>query len=272
MPTEREKLEYLNEIARRRGYAHRYHRLMVNYDLDLIRAVNSVPDAVYVERRTLGEGLKELLLVVSFSCLRTPRYIIQAHVLKALAHGATSRQVLEALEMIVLDAGRAAFESGVLAWAEVAPEAEAEAATIERRERSVEPDQALQPSGDDEAREKAPAMAFEKILATRDPGILELLDRIPQAVYAKRRSLDAKTKALIAIVMMTSLKAPEYLLKDHIRRALALGATEQEILEAIELIITVIGLPTFEYGLTAWAEVVGAKELAPEKAVFSRIP
>ena len=272
MPTQREKRDYLNEIARSRGYAHRYHRLMVNYELELMRAVNSVPDAVYVERRTLGERLKELLLVVSFACLRTSRYILQAHMLKALSHGATGRELLEALEMIVLDAGRAAFENALLAWAESALDTGLESAAAQNRERRMESRPEVHPSGDDEARDEAPAMAFERILAEHDPRILELIRRIPRSVYSQERSLDAKTKALISIVMLTSLKAPEYLLKGHIRKALALGVTKEEILEAIELTITVTGLPTFEYGLMAWADVVGAEGLEPEGAVFSRIP
>jgi 4-carboxymuconolactone decarboxylase len=271
MPTERERLDYLNEIARSRGYAHRYHRLMVNYDLDLLRAVNSVPDAVYVERRRLGEPLKELLLVVSFSCLRTARYILQAHMLKALSHGATARQLLEALEMIVLDAGRAAFENGVMAWAESAVDGGPEPATAQSRERRMESNQEGHPPGGDEARAEAPVMAFETVLAAHDPRILELVRRIPHAVYSQGRSLDAKTKELISIVMLTSLKAPEYLLKGHIRNALGQGVPKEEILEAIELIIPVTGLPTFEYGLMAWADVVGAEGLEPEGAVFSRL-
>ena len=114
-------------------------------------------------------------------------------------------------------------------------------------------------------------MAFEPVLKKLDPAVLELIRRYPGAVYEKERTLDAKTKALIGVVMMTTLKVPNYQLKAQIGAALQIGVTEQEVLEAIQMIITVTGLPTFEYGLMAWADVVGAKELQPKGAVYSKL-
>jgi len=38
MPTDQEKLDYLNEIVRTRGYAHSSHRLLANHDLDALKA------------------------------------------------------------------------------------------------------------------------------------------------------------------------------------------------------------------------------------------
>jgi 4-carboxymuconolactone decarboxylase len=271
MPSEREKLDYLNEIARSRGYAHRYQRLLANHDLDVLRAINPVPVAVYVDRRTLGDGTKELLLVVSFSCLRTAGYIIGAHVRKARSFGVTGRQLLEALELMLLDAGRIAFENGVLAWAEATGNAKETSPDNRTNGRSIEPAGTNNQSAGSGAEETM--MDYQKVLAAHDPAMLRILDRVPEEVYAKERSLDGKTKELITIVAMTTLKAPDYALKDHMRKALSFGASKEEILEAIELIIPVVGMPTFEHGLMAWADVVGAKGLDPEEgAQFSRNP
>lgn len=265
MHTKREKQAYLDAFAKNRGYAHRMHRVLANCDLDVFKAINPLPYTVYAEQRSLGNREKELMLVLSFTCLRTDRYIIASHIRKALAFGATPRQVLETLELCVLDAGRAAFEDGVLALAAVAPPA----TWTNTKEQSMKARKAARRS-----RKKAAAhapMAFEPVLEKLDPVVLELIRRYPGAVYDKERTLDAKTKALISVVMMTTLKVPNYLLKAHISKALQIGATEQEILEAIQMIITVTGLPTFEYGLMAWADVVGAKELRPKGAVYSKL-
>lgn len=275
MASLREKLDYLNGIARSRGYAHRYQRLLADHDFDVLRAINPVPVAVYVDKRLLGDGLKELLLVVSFACLRTPRYIIQAHIRKALSFGISGRQVLEALELMLVDAGRIAFENGLLAWTDAGATAESSPPAND-----VSPRASARRGGEDESttddnkgNKEGVTMDYQKILAAHDPAILATIERVPQEVYRRDRNLNAKTKELITIVAMTTLKAPDDLLRNHVRRALELGASKEEILQAIELIIPVVGMPTFEHGLMAWADVVGAKGLDPEQgAQFSRNP
>jgi 4-carboxymuconolactone decarboxylase len=266
MSSRREKLDYLNGIARSRGYAHRYQRLLAEHDFDVLRAINPVPVAVYVDKRLLGDGLKELLLIVSFSSLRTPRYIIQAHIRKALSFGISGRQVLEALELMFPDAGRIAFANALQAWLDAGADAH-----LDRPPNEVSPT-----PGKDNRRASAKednTMDYRKILAAHDPAIMEVLERVPHEVYRRDRNLDAKTKELITIVAMTTLQAPEDVLQNHVRKALELGASKEEILEAIELIIPVVGMPTFEHGLMAWADVVGAKGLDPEEgAQFSRNP
>jgi len=117
--TQQEKLDYLNEYVRSRGYAHRTHRLLANYDLDAFKAMNPVPVRTAVDQRILEQQTKELLLIVNFACLRAPRYIIATHIRKALAFGATQRRILEAIEMLMPEAGRTIFEEALLAWDEV---------------------------------------------------------------------------------------------------------------------------------------------------------
>jgi 4-carboxymuconolactone decarboxylase len=116
MPTQEEKQAFLQSVVRSRGYAHRYHRLLAEHDLDVLKATHEAPTAFYARERTLTNGEKELLLVVIFACARAAPYIIQAHIRKALSFGVKPRDILEALEMTVLDAGKAAFEAGLLAW------------------------------------------------------------------------------------------------------------------------------------------------------------
>src|SRR6185436_17035931 len=83
MPTDRAKLDYLNEIVRTRGYAHGSHRLLANHDLDVLKAVNDITLANYIPRRSLSEADKELVLVGAFTALRSQPAIIRAHIQKA---------------------------------------------------------------------------------------------------------------------------------------------------------------------------------------------
>src|SRR5262245_5830003 len=120
MPTDQEKLDYLNEIVRTRGYAHGSHRLLANHDLDVLKAVNDVTLANYIPRRSLSETDKELLLVGAFTALRSSPVIIRAHIQKALKAGAPLQQSLAAIELTLLEAGRSAVDAGLAAWREVA--------------------------------------------------------------------------------------------------------------------------------------------------------
>ena len=120
MPTDREKLDYLNEIVRTRGYAHGSHRLLANHDLDVLKAVNGITLANYIPARHLSEADKELVLVAAFTAIRSQPAIIRAHIQKAAKAGAGLRQSLAAIELTLLEAGRSALDAGLDAWNEVA--------------------------------------------------------------------------------------------------------------------------------------------------------
>jgi 4-carboxymuconolactone decarboxylase len=126
MPTPEEKKAFLESVVRSRGYAHRYHRLLAEHDLEVLKATHEAPTAFYARDRILTKGEKELLLVVIFTCARAAPYIIQAHIRKALAFGIKPRELLEALEMTLLDAGKVAFETGLMAWEAVVTQQEQE--------------------------------------------------------------------------------------------------------------------------------------------------
>jgi alkylhydroperoxidase/carboxymuconolactone decarboxylase family protein YurZ len=113
---------------------------------------------------------------------------------------------------------------------------------------------------------------YRDVLARHDPETCAALDRVPETVYRSARSLDARTKELVMIVMHTVLKAPDAVLRHHVRRAIELGASKQAVLEAIELVITPAGMPAFEHGLMAWADALGETGLEVEGAVYSKLP
>jgi len=110
---------------------------------------------------------------------------------------------------------------------------------------------------------------YRQILAERDPGVLAAIEGMTDALGGTPRTLDGKTTELLNIVILTTMRGSAARLRAHMRRAMAQGASEQEILEALELIIAPSGIPVFEHGLSAWAEVVNAVELKPDVAPFS---
>lgn len=102
-----------------------------------------------------------------------------------------------------------------------------------------------------------------KLLANHDLDVLKAFDGIAEAVYLKPRLLDVRTKELLFVLSMVCLRLPPRMIQNHIKLALEAGCTPEEILEAIEIALPEAGLPTFQHGLAAWAEVVGATGVEP---------
>ncbi len=110
---------YLDEMVRQRGYVLEYHKLIVGADPQFARAANDLSDVVYFQERRLDRRTKELLFIVSLAALRAPKRHIQGHIRVALELGLEPVEVLEALELVLPEAGVVAFQEGLEAWAEV---------------------------------------------------------------------------------------------------------------------------------------------------------
>jgi len=115
--TTEEKQAYLREIYRDRGYILDMHKIMVEADLDWVKAYDPFVRATYTGQRTLDRKTKELLQIAVEAALRADVEQIQAHVRLALANGATPQEILEALESVVAPMGMLAFRRGLQAWA-----------------------------------------------------------------------------------------------------------------------------------------------------------
>lgn len=114
-----ERQEYLDRMARARGYVLPYHKVMVERDLDALRAVNGLIEAVYLRERTLDRRTKELLFVLALTVMRSERGHIKSHIRAALDAGASEAEVLEAMEISLPAAGVVAFQHGFDAFREV---------------------------------------------------------------------------------------------------------------------------------------------------------
>ena len=116
---------------------------------------------------------------------------------------------------------------------------------------------------DDMVRERGYVLDYHKRLVGADFEFARAVNDVIDAAYLKQRRLDRKTKELIFIVSLTVMRAAKAHIQGHIRVALDLGCTPEEILEAIEISMPEAGVVAFQEGFNAWAEVVGAPALEP---------
>jgi 4-carboxymuconolactone decarboxylase len=110
---------YIDDMARKRGYVLDYHKVMAKQDFDVLQAANGLVGAAYLDQRTLDRRTKELIFIVSLTVMRASKGHIQSHIKVALDLGVTPREILEAIEISLPEAGIVAFQTGFEAWREV---------------------------------------------------------------------------------------------------------------------------------------------------------
>jgi 4-carboxymuconolactone decarboxylase len=117
--TQEERQAYIDDMARRRGYVLSYHKGMAEVDFEVLKATDSLIAAVYTTSRHLDRKTKELLFCATLTVMRAGKRQLQSHIRAALQHGASTEEVLEAIEIALPEAGVVAFQAGFEAWREV---------------------------------------------------------------------------------------------------------------------------------------------------------
>jgi AhpD family alkylhydroperoxidase len=87
-------------------------------------------------------------------------------------------------------------------------------------------------------------------MVDKDVDFMESYNNLYERALNDGEALVAKTRELIAIAIL-AFRGQENAVYLHAKRALKLGATKQELLEAIETTIIPGGAPTFGIGLSA---------------------
>jgi AhpD family alkylhydroperoxidase len=85
-----------------------------------------------------------------------------------------------------------------------------------------------------------------KIMAGQLPGVMNALSGLHSEVV-KDGALSARTKELMMVGIAVALRC-EYCLWKHVPEAVKLGATREEILEAVSTAILMAGGPAVAYG------------------------
>ena len=112
-------------------------------------------------------------------------------------------------------------------------------------------------------------------LAEKDPEFLEAYNRLSglsllhEGVSTKGKELPAKYRELVAIAAMIG-QARMWGVKPHMERALRLGCSERQLLEALETALTPVGSPPFRQAVNILMQVTGwtpesARNKAPKK-------
>lgn len=106
-----------------------------------------------------------------------------------------------------------------------------------------------------------------------DPDFLEVYSTFSNTCWSPSypRMLEPKFRELIAIVVLSN-RGFHWSLAAHIRRARRLGASFQEILEALEAAIIPGGAPVMHLGLTFLMQVVKEEEEAAKAAEADKAP
>jgi 4-carboxymuconolactone decarboxylase len=117
--TEQDAQQYVDDMVRARGYVLDYHKLMAKQDFPVLQATNGLVSAAYLDQRSLDRRTKELIFIVSLTVMRASKGHIQSHIRVALDLGVTPREILEAIEISLPEAGIVAFQAGFDAWCEV---------------------------------------------------------------------------------------------------------------------------------------------------------
>lgn len=106
-------------------------------------------------------------------------------------------------------------------------------------------------------------LPYHKLMAQADFPVLKAANQLVAAAYTNQRRLSRETKELLFITSLTVLRAAPGHIESHIRVALDLGVSPEEILEAIEIALPEAGVVAFQHGFEVWAKVVGAEPLEP---------
>ncbi len=96
---------------------------------------------------------------------------------------------------------------------------------------------------------------YHKVLVAEDMPYMKAVNELLATAYTNERSLSKKVKELLFSVLMTSVGAPQEVIKLHIGLAAKAGASKEEVLEALELASMPCGMPKFFPAFAAWAEV-----------------
>jgi 4-carboxymuconolactone decarboxylase len=121
---------------------------------------------------------------------------------------------------------------------------------------------------DNMVRTRGYVLDYHKYMAKADYDVLQASNGLIEAAYLKDRLLDRRTKELLFILSLTVMRASKEHIASHIRVALSIGLSPEEILEAIEIALPEAGVVAFQVGFEAWRDTVGAEGLEPSPGLL----
>src|SRR4030095_15261087 len=93
-----------------------------------------------------------------------------------------------------------------------------------------------------------------ELAARTDPDFTEAYNRIYEMAFGERRHASAKVREFVAIALLAFRGADRESLVAHMRRAIRLGATKEELFDVLEATLVPCGAPTFHRSLSSLLE------------------
>ena len=94
--------------------------------------------------------------------------------------------------------------------------------------------------------------------ARQDPEFVETYNRLYEQGLGEGKHVSAKVREFVAIALRAFRGSDTAGLVAHMKRAMRLGATREELFEVLETCLVPGGAPTFHRGLSALLEVDGS--------------
>lgn len=96
------------------------------------------------------------------------------------------------------------------------------------------------------------SLPLHEVLAEHDPEVLAGYEQMMRSLYLSDRRLDGRTKEFVYVAVLIALGAAEEHIRSHMEKAVREGATKEEVLEAVELIMPAAGVARANVGFDIW--------------------
>jgi alkylhydroperoxidase/carboxymuconolactone decarboxylase family protein YurZ len=96
------------------------------------------------------------------------------------------------------------------------------------------------------------SLPLHEVLAEHDPEVLAGYEQMMRSLYLGDRRLDGKTKEFVYVAVLVALGAAEEHIRAHMKKAVREGATKDEVLEAVELVVPAAGVARANVGFDIW--------------------
>lgn len=110
-----DKDSFLSEYRQKRGYMREFVKIMADYDIEFEQALGALADVAYRDDRSLSSREKELALIAVLTACGATSEHLERHYEKAISMGIDVKEIVEALELVVVPGGVVKFERAILA-------------------------------------------------------------------------------------------------------------------------------------------------------------
>jgi 4-carboxymuconolactone decarboxylase len=109
----------LESMRKRRGYLMPFHVLLAEHDPEFLASYDALLETTLLQPRALDRRTKELVLVGILTAISAPPSHLDTHIRAAMKAGASDKETLQALELVMPSAGVARFMEGVETWSKI---------------------------------------------------------------------------------------------------------------------------------------------------------